>query len=98
MTEISQIGDEGRRFFGSKLKVDWIMFFSALTISILGLFTMNSFTGIDSFFHKQIVWIIVSVVVFFLLGLGDYRFLNKTKVIMPIYAFFLSLLLITLVQ
>ena len=94
MTEITQIGGDERRHSWSNLKVDWIMFFSALTISILGLFTMNSFTGIDSFFHKQIIWIIVSVVVFFILSFGDYRFLNKTKVIMPIYSFFLFLLLI----
>jgi rod shape determining protein RodA len=94
MTELAQIGDEKGKYFWSRLKVDWIMFFSALTISVFGLFTMNSFTGSDSFFHKQIVWIIVSVLVFFLLSFGDYRFLNKTKVIMPIYAFFLFLLLL----
>ena len=94
MTEIAQIGQEGGKYFWSKLKVDWIMFFSALTISILGLFTMNSFTGSDTFFHKQIIWIIVSVSVFFLLSFGDYRFLKKTKVVVTLYVFFLILLLL----
>ncbi|MFA6227279.1 MAG: rod shape-determining protein RodA [Candidatus Paceibacterota bacterium] len=94
MTEIAEIRNEGGKYFWSRLRIDWIMFFSTLTISILGLFTMNSFTGIDTFFHKQVIWLVISIVIFFLLGFGDYRFLKKTKVIMSLFVFFLFLLLI----
>ena len=61
------------------------MFFSALCISILGLLTMNSFTGTDVSFHKQLIWLFVSIATFFFASLLDYRFLKKTKVVMLIF-------------
>lgn len=83
MSDISLTGQ--RTSFLSKIKIDWIMFFSAIFISFLGLLTMNSFTGYDSFFHKQLIWLVVSVLVMFALSFGDYRFLKKTRVVMLIF-------------
>jgi rod shape determining protein RodA len=89
-----QLVDQGASIFKkSKRKIDWIMFFSAVLISFLGLFTMNSFTGGDINFIKQSIWLIVSVSVFFGATFIDYRFLKKTKVIMVIFAFSFSILM-----
>src|SRR3989344_7803711 len=76
----------------SDLKIDWTMFFSAIIISFLGLLTMSSFVSDDSFLEKQIIWLIISVTVFFILSFIDYRFLNKTVVVVSIFLFSLFLL------
>ena len=78
--------------FFSDLKIDWIMFSSALIISFLGLLTMSSFVSDDPFLEKQIIWLIISVIVFFVLSFIDYRFLNKTNVVVTM--FFISLILL----
>ncbi len=90
-----QLVDQGASVFKkSKRKIDWIMFSSAVLISFLGLFTMNSFTGSDINFVKQSIWLVVSVLVFFGATFLDYRFLKKTKVVMIIFAVSFSLLMV----
>lgn len=71
--------------FFSSLKIDWIMFFSVLIISFLGLLTMSAFVSSDPFVEKQIIWLIISIVVFFGLSFVDYRFLNKTNVVVSMF-------------
>lgn len=61
--------------------IDWILFFSTLPLLGAGLITMNSFVEVDNYFSKQLTWIIVSLVVFFILSLLDLRFFKKTEVI-----------------
>jgi len=56
---------------------------------------MHSFVGADLFFNKQIVWIGISLVIFFVLSLLDYRFLNSTKIITILFVF-MSLVLFSL--
>lgn len=53
---------------------------------------MSSFVSNDPFLEKQIIWLVISVVVFFILSFIDYRFLNKTNVVVSIY--FISLILL----
>ena len=74
------------------LDIDWILFFSAIFISIAGLVTVGSFGAESNYFYKQIIWIIISVIVFFTLSLFDYRFLKRTGVVITI--FILSVLLL----
>ena len=69
----------------SSFDIDWTMFFSAIALSILGLLTMSSFVSNDPFLEKQTIWLVVSIVVFFALSTIDYRFLNKTKVVVIIF-------------
>ena len=78
----------------SNLKIDWILFFSVICVSILGLITMTSFSGDDSYLLKQSIWLGISVSVFFLLSFIDYRFLKKTKIVVLLYSFSIILLLI----
>ena len=48
-------------------RIDWLLVFFIIPIVLAGLFTMKSFTpqeGMINFFDKQIVWIIISFVIF----------------------------------
>ncbi len=75
------------------LDIDWILFFSAIFITIAGLVTMGSFGAESNYFTKQIIWVGVSVVVFFILSLFDYRFLKRTGVVITIFSLAVLLLL-----
>ena len=46
-------------------RIDWVLFLTAITISAAGLITMNSFSGENYFFGRQLMWLLVSVLVFF---------------------------------
>lgn len=67
--------------------VDWVLYLSVLCISLAGLFTMNSFSGQSAFFDRQIIWIIISSVVFFSASLVDWSFLKSSRVIVSLFAF-----------
>ncbi len=66
-------------------EIDWILFFSVIIISFFGLITMNSFVGDNTFFEKQIVWLSVSVVAFFIVSIIDFKFLRRTPVVVWLY-------------
>lgn len=74
-------------FLREKLSsIDWMLFFSALLIALAGLVTMNSFVSEQSyFFEKQLLWIGISVILFFIVSLIDFRFLRRTGVIVTIF-------------
>jgi rod shape determining protein RodA len=80
-------GIEKKHAFWGGLKIDWLLFFSAIAIACFGLVTMSSFSSSDIYFEKQIIWLCVSVSVFFFLSSLDYGFLKKTKVVVIIYLF-----------
>jgi rod shape determining protein RodA len=69
----------------NKSSIDWILFSAAMSLSCLGLLTMNSFTGQDPFFVRQVIWIAVGVVAFFDSGSVDWRFLRVSSVAAGIY-------------
>lgn len=54
--------------------------------------TMSSFSGQNYFFFRQLIWIAVSVSVFFAFSLIDWRFLRKSEIATGIYVFGLLLL------
>lgn len=76
-----------------KCDIDWILFFSTIPLVFAGLITMNSFVGENYFFEKQLIWFLVSVIVFFVLSCLDFRFLRKTQVLIPIFLFSVFILL-----
>lgn len=78
-----------KRFFD----IDWILFFSVLPIVGFGLVTMNSFVDTTSFFDKQIIWFLISIVFFFSLSIVDFRFLRRTQVVTWLYLITVALLL-----
>lgn len=84
--------ESGLFSFFSNLDIDWTMFFSVIIISVFGLLTMSSFVSEDPFLEKQIIWLVISIVVFFIMSSFDYRFLNKTAVVVTIFLVSLALL------
>ncbi|MDO8510331.1 MAG: rod shape-determining protein RodA [bacterium] len=70
---------EVRRWY-SAVSIDWILFFSILPILGAGLVTMNSFVGTSPFFERQLVWVALSLMLFFALSFIDFRFLRRTSV------------------
>lgn len=83
-----------RKFFPN---IDYTVLFSVLPIVLAGLVTMNSFSGETNLATRQVVWVAVSLVVFFVFSLVDWRFLKKTKVIMTLFLVLSFLLVLLLV-
>jgi len=74
----------------SKLKnifrIDWMLFLSTLPLLAAGLVTMSSFTnGSGHYFFKQLIWISISLVIFFIVSTIDVRFLRRTEVITLVF-------------
>lgn len=65
--------------------IDWGLFAALVPIMLAGLFTMNSFSGPNIFFNRQVVWIILSLAVFFFFSTIDFKFLRKTSIIFAGY-------------
>lgn len=76
-------------------KIDWILFFASISLSFVGLVTMNSFISEQNyFFEKQIVWIIISIIIFFILSFLDFRFLRRTGIIVILFTLSVFVLLL----
>lgn len=71
--------------FFLKIKQPLQTFSLVFPISIAGLFTMNSFVGTSSFFEKQIIWLSISALIFFVFSFIDWRFLRRTDVIVTLF-------------
>lgn len=85
-----------QRFAGSQARafahIDWFVLLSALAISLLGLVTMRSFSAENSFFEKQIIWICIAFVAFFVASIPEYAFLRRTSVIAALFSVVVLLL------
>ncbi|MCX6747655.1 MAG: rod shape-determining protein RodA [Candidatus Nomurabacteria bacterium] len=76
-------------------RIDWLLVFFILPILSAGLVTMRSFApleGVGNFFDKQIIWVLISFVVFFVFSSIDFRFLKRTGVLVSIFIFFCAIL------
>jgi rod shape determining protein RodA len=82
---------------GKLSKIDWILFLATIPIIGAGLVTMNSFTGDTSLFGKQIVWVIISIAVFFIFSFIDWRFFRRTDVLVGFFVLAVLFLLTLLV-
>lgn len=72
--------------------IDWILFVSVILVTLAGLVTMNSFAETSRFFERQTVWIIVSVMVFFVASFIDWGFLKNTRIIVTLFVLSVGLL------
>ncbi len=90
MTTVSQVHKKTN-------SVDWLAFGAAVLLCAFGLLTMNSFTGQDGLFVRQLVWLAVGVGVFFGASMVDWRFLRRSGVAASIYGLFIIPLLFLLV-
>ncbi len=81
-------------------RIDWLLVFFIVPIVLAGLFTMKSFTpqeGMINFFDKQIIWIILSFIIFFVFSFIDFRFLRRTDMLVSIFLVFSVLLIVLLI-
>ena len=82
-----------RSFFGLR-HIDPVLIAAILPLLGAGLITMKSFIGDTLFFERQIVWIGLALLLFFVFSLFDYRFLRKTGSVMTLYIVSVGLLLL----
>jgi rod shape determining protein RodA len=73
-------------------KIDWILVFAVVPIVFFGLISMNSFVDTTLFFEKQLIWFGVSILVFIILSLIDFKFLRRTQVVVWLYLIAVGLL------
>ena len=77
--------------------IDVYLLLALLPILGAGLVTMYSFGGDSSLFIRQVIWIIISLVIFVFAAGVDFKFLRQSKVIIALYfsmLFLLSLILV----
>ena len=67
--------------FKRVFNIDWVLFWSVIPLMSAGLITMSSFMGTDNHFTKQLIWIIICLITFFVVSALDVRFLRKTEII-----------------
>jgi len=82
-----------RKVVGKLFDIDWILFMALIPILLGGLFTMNSFSGDNPFFTRQIIWISISIIFFFFISQFDFKFLRRTGVVISLYTISAALLL-----
>jgi rod shape determining protein RodA len=83
-----------KRFSHIFSKIDWILVGALIPIICAGLFTMSSFSETNIFFNRQIIWILISFIVFFILSTIDFKFLRKTGIIFGLYVSIIFVLIL----
>jgi rod shape determining protein RodA len=83
-----------KSLFNKIPSVDWAMFLAIIPILLAGLFTMNSFSGANIFFNRQIIWIAISICVFFFFSTIDFKFLRKTGIVFGSYVSIIAVLIL----
>lgn len=69
-------------------RIDWLLVAFIIPIIAGGLVTMKSFAPLENagdFFGKQIIWFLISFVVFFIFSFFDFRFLKRTDVLVFLF-------------
>jgi rod shape determining protein RodA len=80
--------------------IDWLLLFSTLPILAAGLITMSSFgsagkgMALGSYFGRQVIWIVISLVIFFVFSTFDFRFLRRTQVLVGLFIISVGTLLL----
>jgi rod shape determining protein RodA len=74
--------------------IDWVVLAVAVCLSLAGLSVLSSFGdgGESGFFSRQLVWLSLSLVVFFIAVYTDWRFMRGTRAAFGIYLVALVLL------
>ena len=83
-----------KEFAKSLRETDWLLVVLTLPIVGAGLVTMTSFVGSNHFFVRQLAWVGVSIVIFFIVSQFDVRVLKRTDVLVGLFGFFSFLLVI----
>lgn len=65
--------------------IDWILVLATFPLLGAGLLTMDSFSGENPFLVRQLIWISVSLAVFFGVSFLDMRFLKRTSTLVWLF-------------
>jgi len=81
--------------FQKFLRINWLLFFVMVAISIFGIYAIYSATWMrhSDYWSRQLLWIGVSTVVFFVTSMIDYRWIHWGA--LPIYLVALAMLVAT---
>jgi rod shape determining protein RodA len=75
----------------------WPMLAIAVTISLLGILTMHPFDGASSLAPRQLIWLALGIIIYFVCAFVDMRFISRTPVIVTSYLIVIALLSVLLV-
>lgn len=81
-----------RQLFSIGSRIDWVLVCAILPILLFGLVTMNSFTGANLYFEKQLIWVAISLAVFFLVSFLETGILKQSGILVTLFLFAASLL------
>lgn len=76
--------------------MDWWLISAVIFLTLLGLVTMYTFDGDNSYFQKQIAWIGIALAGFFIALIPDYRFLRVGNTAFFTYLSIIALLVLVL--
>jgi rod shape determining protein RodA len=74
-----------RSFSSARPFFDWTLLLPALALSGLGILTMSTFGQGVSLAPRQMLWLLIGTVFYFVLASLDLRFVRRTPVIMVLY-------------
>lgn len=75
----------GAPLTSSRLFSDWTLLLPALAIALLGILTMSTFGQGASLAPRQLLWLLIALVVYFVFSTLDARFIRRTSVVMALY-------------
>jgi len=70
--------------------IDLLLLFSAVSITLAGMLTMYSYAENNSFFERQLVWLVIAIGACITVSFIDFRFLRRTSVV--VFLFLMTLL------
>lgn len=74
--------------------IDFLIVGAAATITVLGIVTMYGFAEESNFGQRQLVWLGISLAVFFVASQFEYRMLRKTGVVLGLFGVSIGLLIL----
>jgi rod shape determining protein RodA len=78
-------------------RANWHILGAMLPIMLAGLITVSNFTNIDDRFWKQLLYILLGIIVYFIMSSLDYRFLRSSDTVIKVYTGALGLLVLVLI-
>lgn len=78
-------------------ETDWLLPLLTLPIVGAGLVAMLSFNGSNHLFSRQLIWLAISLVIFFFVAQFDVRVFKRTEILVGLYALFSFLLVVLFV-
>lgn len=84
------------KFNGGRVSIggDWTLLLPAILLSLLGILTINTFGQGSSLALRQLLWIVISIIIYLGISAFDVRFMRRTAVVMTLY--FTSFVLLAL--